>query len=139
MFRWHGQHSANLGFVNRKLHVSYDSHRDWVRSCHWCSAGKEKIISGSADHTVRIWDVQTSSCEEVFMGHSQGVWSVTCRNDGRIVVSGSTDGTIRVWDCNAGRCDQVLEGHNGSPVWAIAMAPDGKRVVSGSSDKVRAT
>ena len=30
-----------------------------------------RVVSGSEDHTVRVWDVNTGSCERVLEGHSR--------------------------------------------------------------------
>lgn len=56
---------------------------------------KNKIVSGSSDNTVRIWNLQ-GDCEDILGGHTEPVIHLDQLSDGTIV-SGSEDGTIRIW------------------------------------------
>jgi GTPase SAR1 family protein/DNA-directed RNA polymerase subunit RPC12/RpoP len=86
-------------------------------------------LSGSADRTVRLWDLATGACQQVLEGHTGAVWAVAYHPDGAHALSGSADGTVRLWDLATGVCQQVLEGHTGT-VWAVAYHPDGITVLS---------
>ncbi len=55
------------------------------------------LISGSQDRTVRLWDVETGQCLYIFKGHTDSVWPVSFRSDGKQFVSASADHTIRLW------------------------------------------
>ncbi|KAG1864608.1 WD40-repeat-containing domain protein, partial [Suillus tomentosus] len=58
-----------------------------------------RIVSGSSDDTVRVWDAATGlPLGEPFRGHTDSVWSVSFSPDGTRIVSGSNDSTVRVWD-----------------------------------------
>jgi WD40 repeat protein len=94
----------------------------------------KRVVSGSDDKTVRVWDLASGRCEATLEGHGDRVCSVAVSPDGKRVVSGSGDKTVRVWDLASGRCEATLEGH-GDMVCSVAVSPDGKRVVSGSDDK----
>ncbi|KIM29936.1 hypothetical protein M408DRAFT_22388 [Serendipita vermifera MAFF 305830] len=95
-----------------------------------------RIVSGSVDKTVRVWDAETGeTVMELLEGHSGPVNSVSFSLDGTCIVSGSDDNTIRVWDADTGEAMiGPLEGHTGG-VWSVSFSPDGTRIVSGSSDK----
>ncbi len=57
------------------------------------------IISGSHDHTIRIWDAKTGTAVgNPLRGHTDEVTSVAYSSDGHHIVSGSCDNTTRVWD-----------------------------------------
>ncbi|CCA71457.1 related to WD40-repeat protein (notchless protein) [Serendipita indica DSM 11827] len=95
-----------------------------------------RIISGSFDKTIRVWDADTGQpLGEPLQGHEHWVTAVGFSPDGSIIVSGSEDKTIRLWEADTGRpLGGPLLGHE-SPVLAVAFSPDGSRVVSGSDDK----
>ncbi|KAN0075185.1 hypothetical protein V8E54_007796 [Elaphomyces granulatus] len=107
-------------------------HSDWVRSVAF-SPDSKKVVSGSYDSTVRIWDITTGQADQTLTGHSDLVTSVAFSPDGKKVVSGSSDRTVRVWDITTGQADQALTGHS-VEVTSVAFSPDGKKVVSGSYD-----
>ena len=56
-------------------------------------------MSGSRDHTVRVWDAVSGECVlGPLYGHTMPVYSVSFSPDGKRIVSGSGDNTVRVWD-----------------------------------------
>ncbi|KAF9058820.1 WD40-repeat-containing domain protein, partial [Rhodocollybia butyracea] len=94
-----------------------------------------KIVSGSIDNSVRIWDVETGKAEgNPIQGHTSNVKSVAFSPDGKRIVSGSDDRSVRIWNAETGKPEgNPLQGH-GSGVRSVAFSPDGKRIVSGSED-----
>jgi WD40 repeat protein len=58
----------------------------------------QRLATGSADQTIRIWDCETWRTLAVLEGHSDYVWSLAWSPEGRRLVSGSGDQTVRVWD-----------------------------------------
>ncbi|KAN0071270.1 WD40-repeat-containing domain protein [Elaphomyces granulatus] len=97
------------------------------------SPDSKKVVSGSRDSTVRVWDITTGQADQTLTGHSAEATSVAFSPDGKKVVSGSYDWTVRVWDITTGQADQTLTGHS-AEVTSVAFSPDGKKVVSGSHD-----
>ncbi len=89
-----------------------------------------RVVSGSADMTLGVWDPDSGETLRILEGHKNGVSSVSVLSDGR-VVSGSCDG-LRVWDPESGGTLRTLEGHT-DWVRCIAVLPGGW-VVSGSDD-----
>ena len=90
-----------------------------------------RAVSGSIDHSVRVWNTSTGECVCVMTGHTHWITSLVALSDGR-VVSGSNDSTLRLWDASTGKCVRQLEGHD-DMVTSVAVLSDG-RVVSGSMD-----
>src|SRR5258705_1616027 len=72
----------------------------------------ESLVSGSYDHTVRLWNVQTGALLHVMTGHSRIVVSVMYSPDAMLIASGSLDGTIRIWDAAAGLQVGVYAEHS---------------------------
>jgi WD40 repeat protein len=56
-----------------------------------------KIVSGSDDKTVKVWDLGTGACMRTLTGHTAEVHSVAASPDGDHPVSASADKTIMVW------------------------------------------
>jgi WD40 repeat protein len=54
-------------------------------------------LSGSADHTVRLWDLAAGTELRVLDGHRDQVWSVAFARDGRLALSSGQDNSVRVW------------------------------------------
>ncbi|KIJ50176.1 hypothetical protein M422DRAFT_160058, partial [Sphaerobolus stellatus SS14] len=110
-------------------------HNDSVWSVAFSQDGS-KIVSGSSDKTIRVWDASTGA--EILpplQGHNGLVLSVAFSQDGSKIVSGSDDNTIRVWDASTGaEILPPLQGHN-DLVLSVAFSQDGLKIVSGSDDK----
>jgi WD40 repeat protein len=109
-----------------------EGHESGVISVNHSSDGT-RIVSGSYDHTVRIWDAVSGTILHILEGHTGGVTSVTFLPDGLRIVSGSDDSTVRIWDALLGTILHTLEGHTGG-VTSVTFSSDGTRIVSGSYD-----
>lgn len=104
-----------------------------VKSVAFSPDGK-RIVSGSYDYTIRIWDAETGSLIGQPLKCHEVVYSVAFSPDGKRIVSGSSNNTLRIWDAESGKqIGQSLQGHTGE-VYSVAFSPDGKRIVSGSGD-----
>jgi WD40 repeat protein/GTPase SAR1 family protein len=92
-----------------------------------------RVVSGSVDKSLRLWDLETSRCLRAFQGHTDHVLGVAVTLDGEQALSASADHTVRLWELATGCCLNTFQGHVGE-VWCVAVTRDGRRVVSGSSD-----
>ena len=61
-----------------------------------------RIVSGSWDSTIRLWDAETGDAIGKLKGHPGFVFSVAFSPDGSRIVSGSWNSTIRLWDAETG-------------------------------------
>ncbi|KAF9995304.1 hypothetical protein BGZ80_007551, partial [Entomortierella chlamydospora] len=108
-------------------------HGGIVRSVVYSLKG-DRIVSGSWDSTVRLWDVDTGECIHTLHGHSSAVDSVVYSPRGDQIASGSSDSTVRLWDVDSGECVHTLHGHNGW-VRSVVYSSKGDRIASGSFDR----
>ena len=116
-----------------KLLKTLEGHSGYVYSVAYSPDGT-KIISGSYDKTIKIWNANTGECLKTLEGHSYFVNSVAYSPDGTKIISGSGDGTIKIWNANTGKCLKTLNGHKYS-VESVAYSPDGRKIIGGSRDK----
>ncbi|WP_246559554.1 WD40 repeat domain-containing protein, partial [Leptothoe kymatousa] len=58
----------------------------------------DRIVSGSDDNTLRLWDREGNPIGEPLQGHSGWVYAVAFSPEGDRIVSGSFDQTLRLWD-----------------------------------------
>jgi len=125
-----------VGHRERQLRLQ---HQMRVRAIVITPDGR-RAISTSADHTLKIWDLQTQNEIRTLIGHADEVRAVTVTMDGRHAVSVSFDATIKVWDLEGGVALRTLRGHKdgeiqgGARVRAVALTADGRRLISGSAD-----
>lgn len=108
----------------------------------------DKIITGSDDHSITVYNSQTGERRFKLEGHDGGVWALQYVGDS--LVSGSTDRSVRVWDIKRGKCTHVFTGHTSTvrclevllpvqvgtdPVTgARIMAPKFPVIITGSRD-----
>lgn len=87
---------ANKGERIRDLY----GHAGSIRSLHFSDDGRA-IVSGSVDHTIRVWDIVTGRSSFTDFGHQHIVRGVCFRDDSTLVSVGN-DGSCRIWDAVAG-------------------------------------
>ena len=98
------------------------------------------LVTGSEDHTARVWDLQAADVAASAVdlsGHKDGITALAISPDGRWLVTGSGDDTAQVWDLHApdvAASAVVLRGHEGA-IYAVAISPDGRWLVTGSTDR----
>ncbi|GAA6051900.1 hypothetical protein JCM3770_006565 [Rhodotorula araucariae] len=112
----------------------FEGHSD---SVYCVQFDERKIVSGSRDQTIRIWDVASGTAMATLRGH-QG--SVLClQYDDEVLISGSSDSRVVVWDLvgdeAAGRkrydIVRTLVGH---AMGVLDLCFDDKWIVSCSKD-----
>ena len=81
------------------------------------SADGKRIVSGSEDKTVKVWDADKGTETLTLKGHTDAVNSVAFSADGKRIVSGSEDKTVKVWDADKGTATLTLKGH--TPLSAV--------------------
>lgn len=118
----------------------FQEHAKEVYSIDWSTIrGSNKILSGSWDMTIKLWDPGSShnSSVSTFTGHQNviysSIWSPHIPNT---FVSASGDKTIRIWDtASPSGHAQVITAHDGEVLTCDWSKYDQNILVSGSTDK----
>lgn len=131
-----------------------EAHMDEVTALHFQG---DTLISGSADKTLRQWDLEKGRCVQTLdvmwaaaqttinMGPMQGIWRKSGRTAGSdadfvgavqvfdaALACGTADGMVRLWDLRSGQVHRSLVGHTG-PVTCLRF--DDVHLVTGSLDR----
>ncbi len=61
------------------------------------------VVSGSADGSIRIWDVTNGKMSRLIQGHEVTIRSTLFTPDGRYIISADKRGEIKTWDAQNGR------------------------------------
>jgi WD40 repeat protein len=97
-----------------------------------------RIASGPADKTIRVWDANIITGKASFaalQNHTASANSVAISPDGHCIVSVSDDTTVRVWGIETDKALVApLLGHTQS-VMSVAISSDGEGIVAGSVDE----
>lgn len=88
-------------------HLAFRAHGSHVVTC--LQFDTDKILTGSDDSNINVYDTKTGRLRKLLRGHEGGVWAL--QYIGNTLVSGSTDRSVRVWDIEAGRETHVFRGH----------------------------
>lgn len=102
-------------------------------TCVSVMPNNNKIVSGSGDKIVRVWDYHTGQNTMELKGHTERVSSAEPLTSDVLASSGS-DHTIRLWNLNSGDQKGVLIGHD-DQVLSLACMDNGNSIVSGSVNK----
>ncbi len=98
------------------------------------SLDSELLASGSADGSVKVWQLRTGACVRRYAAaHGGGVTSCCFSRDASHVLSSSCDGTARVHGLKSGKMLKSLQGH-ASFVNAAAFTPDGAHIITAGAD-----
>jgi hypothetical protein len=121
--------SIHLGTALRAV---LRGHKRPVRSVAISGDGR-RLVSGSYDNTVRVWDAASGVELLCLQAHEDWVNSVAISGDGRRLVSSSYDNAVCVWDAASGV--QLLCLRPELRVSRVAISGDGRLLVSELFDK----
>lgn len=100
------------------------------------SADGTRIISGSADATIRMWNAKTGQCLYIIdkadknsVGHTYGIQDAIFSPDASMFLTVSKDDTVKVWRALDGSLVQTFKDSQSSQVHAASWSNDGSRIV----------
>lgn len=117
----------------KPMHLAFRAHQRHVVTC--LQFDTDKILTGSDDTNINVYDTQTGALRNRLEGHEGGVWAL--QYEGNMLVSGSTDRSVRVWDIEKGKCLQIFQGHTSTVRCLVILKPteigrtaDGVRIMA---------
>jgi mitochondrial division protein 1 len=133
---------------------SLQAHVDEITALHFRG---DVLVSGSADKTLRQWDLEKGRCVQTLdvmwaaaqasasLSPGTGTWRQTSRSHSdeadfvgalqvfdAALACGTADGMVRLWDLRSGQVHRSLVGHTG-PVTCLQF--DDVHLVTGSMDR----
>jgi len=119
----------------RKLYL--DGHTASV-NCLAFSPDDLKIVSGSNDTTVKLWNTNSGKCisKKHLIKHSNSVLSVAFSQSGDKFISGGKDGKIIIWNAKNGKSEQIIDVGSNIEVNSVAYAYFIKRIRLKNSYKI---
>ncbi|XP_019387806.1 PREDICTED: U3 small nucleolar RNA-associated protein 15 homolog [Crocodylus porosus] len=113
--------------------VSYSEHTDYVRCGCTSKLNADLFVTGSYDHTVKLFDARTEK-SALTIEHGHPVESVLLFPSGGLLVSAGGR-YVKVWDIlKGGHLLVSLKNHH-KTVTCLCLSSSGQRLLSGSLDR----
>ncbi len=130
-----GNDAASWSLESRRPVVRFSPHGA-VASAALSPDGKW-LVTGSWDHSAKIWDAATGKAiRKLDGGHTGFINTVEFSPDGSQVLTASDDSTARLWDVASGELSSTTFGGHQGRVLGATFSPDGARVLTVSADKI---
>ncbi|GAB6030553.1 Dip2/Utp12 protein [Chamberlinius hualienensis] len=113
--------------------VTFHGHKSPITCLAYDESGL-RLLSGSMDTEVVLWDIVNESGVFRLKGHKGVVTQCHFLNSNTAVTS-SLDSTIKFWDLDIQHCFKTMVGHR-CDVCDFVLLDEGKRMVTGSADQL---
>jgi WD40 repeat protein len=108
-----------------------EGHEKSVLAVAWLD--DNRLVSGSLDETVRIWDVPTGRVLQTLTGHGGNIYSIAAHPATGLFATASRDNSVRLWQAGKGKSIRTFTGHD-QAVMSVSLSPDAKWMLTGSFD-----
>ena len=123
---------STIGLQTTLAQVVFEHSNVSVYSVAFSPVDNTLLASGSADRSVKLWDVVNQTNVATLTGHVSSVTSLAFSLNGMLLASGAGH-TVKLWDVKTHTNVATFEGHaNG--VASVAFSPDGTRLATGVVD-----
>jgi autophagy-related protein 16 len=96
-------------------------------------AESQKVITGSHDRTIKLWDLTKGYCTRTIFCFSS-LNDLCLAPDGTLLVSGHIDHHLRFWDSKNGDVVHDMEGLHDNSITSVTLSTDGTKVLTNSRD-----
>ncbi|GMH08301.1 hypothetical protein Nepgr_010141 [Nepenthes gracilis] len=109
-------------------------HLGWVRSIAF-DPSNTWFCTGSADRTIKIWDVGTGRLKLTLTGHIEQIRGLAVSSKHTYMFSAGDDKMVKCWDLEQNKCIRSYHGHL-SGVYCLALHPTIDILLTGGRDSV---
>lgn len=117
-----------------KMYRVLSGHLGWVKSVA-VDPSNEWFATGSADRTIKIWDLASGQLKLTLTGHIEQVTGLAISPRHPYMFSCGMDKTVRCWDLEQNKVIRYYHGHL-SGVYSLALHPKLDLLMSGGRDSV---
>jgi pleiotropic regulator 1 len=115
-----------------KLHRVIAGHLGWIHAIA-IDPTNEWFATGSADRTIKIWDLASGTLKLTLTGHVNTVHALAVSHKSPYLFSGGTDKLVKCWDLETNKVIRSYHGHL-SAVYSMALHPTIDLLVTGGRD-----
>ncbi|XP_062521321.1 autophagy-related protein 16-1-like [Corticium candelabrum] len=126
-------HSARVwGVTDQRCRHALTGHSNKVMTARFLGGDAIRVVTGSHDRTLKVWDLRSKSCVKTIFAGSSCNDLVVSDGAGACVISGHFDKRIRFWDIrsDASANEISLQGK----VTSLDLSPDRTLLLSSSRD-----
>ncbi|RDA95596.1 hypothetical protein CP533_1172 [Ophiocordyceps camponoti-saundersi (nom. inval.)] len=110
----------------------YVGHEEVVNAVDVSRRGAEKLVSGSDDSTIGVWDPRTRKATD-YIQTDFPITAVAISEDGNILFSGGIDNDVTVWDLRNKSVKYSLLGHTDT-IMSVRLSKDNTCLASYAMD-----
>ena len=115
-----------------KLYRVISGHLGWVRSVT-VDPSNEWFVTGSADRTIKIWDLASGQLKLTLTGHIEQVTGLAVSDRHPYMFSCGLDKQVKCWDLEYNKVIRHYHGHL-SGVYSLALHPELDVLMTGGRD-----
>jgi WD40 repeat protein len=131
---WFRSLNPGLTQASNPVRLRLSGHRDEVQAISVASDGR-RVLSGSDDSTLRLWDIRTGELLTVLRGHEGSVYSAVLLP--ATAVSGDSTGQLILWETEAGTPLARVQANDGAVIDLTVLEREGRILTAGANEPVR--
>jgi len=111
---------------------TFEGHKDNVFAVAVFPDGR-RMVTASADKTLRLWDLEDNIVLKEMKGHSNWVRTIAVSRDGKFIASGDDGGELIAWNGDGESLIKPIKVHSRN-IYSLDLSPDNTSLASGSFD-----